>query len=106
MHVELVVVDLDIERGHSLHEVWRPLAETIERDPDDSFAAGTHREQVRAQLAKLGLEVPTAVLGWGQAHRWMVPRRSARSEESLRGRARQGAEFLARPVRRPWRRVR
>ena len=48
MNLKLISVDLSIEATHFPHDPGRPLAEPAERDPNDSFASGTHSEKVGA----------------------------------------------------------
>ncbi|HEV2985578.1 MAG TPA: hypothetical protein VGX46_14385 [Vicinamibacterales bacterium] len=48
VNLKLVSVDLSIEGTHFPHNPGRSLAKAAERDPNDSFASGTHSEKVGA----------------------------------------------------------
>ena len=55
--LELVAIDALVELLHQEHARWISPHVRVAGQPDDAFASSPHREQVRPQLAKLGLEV-------------------------------------------------
>jgi hypothetical protein len=63
MNLNLIAIDLGVERLQGPWELGISSPKSLERQPDDSFTPSAHREQVGSQLAKLGLEVPAGVRG-------------------------------------------
>jgi hypothetical protein len=65
---KLITVDLSVECLYVCGDLGSSSAETFEREPDGLFAAGTHGEQVGVKVAKLRLEVSTAMDRCTPAH--------------------------------------
>ncbi len=63
MDFELVAIDAGVEVLDLPHHLRCSANERIEGEPHHAFAPRAHREQLRLQLAKLGLEVAAAVRG-------------------------------------------
>jgi hypothetical protein len=75
--LQLVAVDLRVQSFDDSHDLGSPLAERLERKPDDSLATASHREQVRLKLAKLSLVVPAAVRCGRPRHALRLPQTAA-----------------------------
>jgi hypothetical protein len=73
--LELVSIDLGVERDHLMHHVRGSLPEAVECKLDNALATSPHCEQVRPQFPQLGLEIPAAMFWRHPAHEEMVPRR-------------------------------
>jgi hypothetical protein len=87
MDIELVAVDLIVERLDLSSHFGMAIAKRVERKAHDAFAASAHRQEMRSELAKLVLEVSAAVGGTRSSHPPTMTRTGANEDTAFRSSA-------------------